>query len=927
MSFTLDQEQLIPIIESALTKDSVIGATLKSFDHFVENGIRQIATQVFDLRFDLDAKDTVERDGTIEKYSLEITIDDVRISNPSKYDPSTQHNSPMFPNKALLKDLTYCSGVYVDVTIVAKAFHSNETTSVEKSNIDNTMICKLPTMVKSKMCNTYNRSNEALIHLQEDPSDLGGYCVIKGNRYIIINKESMKYNESREFANEGHKNERCRADIISKPGDAFENSFNCVLKLLTNNSIVINMSMAGFKDIEVPFFMFFRALGVYSSKDIISYITYSFNDAEPITQRMLNILEQALTNTYADMNAILKNEFPHRKGEPAGSVNVITNQDDTLRILTRCSKYFDSYRSKLRAAGEEDALNIERFLLSKLEQNIDQKFLPHIGLTPADRKKKAAYLGHMIHRMLLVNLGVLQPTDRDSYKNKRINDAGMSYSRVFKTQFNFMVVMKLKRQYMKDFKDNSFSDINLMALFKSAIKADDFEKALMNAIVSGDKTLTVNKLTFKNRLSSQQLHHKNKLNVLTTLRSIDTPDKGNSVKSSERAILLRQVHPTGTGYICGITSADTGAKVGMSKQLSISADITAASSSEVLKHIILEDEDLIQIQIIPKGMTLLTKHNLHKVFVNGDWLGCVQDFASFLMRYRLKRREGEINMFTTVSHNIIANEIRLWVDSWRLIRPLLIVRNNIGEKEHENTYIAFEHDRFKQHLTNPLHRYSHVDIPQGNMGLVALTSVFANHNQAARIVFQTNQVKQTNSWALKNWAFAAHKDLYHQVYVEDPLMSTFAYRHIPPMCTNVIVAISIYGGFNQEDSLIVNKSSVDRGLFDAAHLTYDKCDIEQNEIICRPDPSNTADIKSYSNYEKLVNGLIQEGTYVQEGDGLVGKVAKLQKGDMKDPNVIYSNRSMVYRHKEPAYIWRVIHTLNHDDHEMVKIVFQTFRSI
>ncbi|ETP37619.1 hypothetical protein F442_14571 [Phytophthora nicotianae P10297] len=533
-----------------------------------------------------------------------------------------------------------------------------------------------------------------------------------------------------------------------------------------------------------------------------------------------------------------------------------------------------------------------------------------------------------------------------------------------------MVVLKLKRQFMKDFKNNSFSDINLHALFKSAIKADDFEKALMNAIVSGDKTLTVNKMTFKNRLSSQQLHHKNKLNVLTTLRSIDTPNKGNSAKSSERAILLRQVHPTGTGYICGITSADTGAKVGMSKQLSVSADITAASSSEVLKHIVLEDADLIHIQVLLKDMTVLIKHNLHKVFVNGDWLGCVQDFGSFLDRYRHKRRVGEINMYTTVSHNIIANEIHMWVDSGRLIRPLLVVSNNMKDKdythekfrqwinfkndhvkqlrdgtididdlahegiveyispeEHENTYIAFEHDRFKQHLKDPLHRYTHVDIPQGNMGLVALTSVFANHNQAARIVFQTNQVKQTNSWALKNWAFTAHKDLYHQVYNEDPLVSTFAYRHIPPMCTNAIVAISIYGGFNQEDSLIVNRSSVDRGLFDAAHLTYDKCDIEQNEIVCRPDPSNTSDIKSYSNYEKLVNGIIPEGAYVQEGDCLVGKVAKMQKGDMKDPNIIYTDRSMVYRHKEPAYIWKVIHTQNHDDREMVKIVFQTFRSV
>lgn len=111
---------------------------------------------MFELKFELDAKDTVERDNTIEKYALEVTIDDVRVSNPSKYDHASQQNSPMFPNEALLKDLTYCSGVYVDASLVAKAFHKNGTISMKKLKIDNTMICKLPTMVKSKMCNTYN---------------------------------------------------------------------------------------------------------------------------------------------------------------------------------------------------------------------------------------------------------------------------------------------------------------------------------------------------------------------------------------------------------------------------------------------------------------------------------------------------------------------------------------------------------------------------------------------------------------------------------------------------------------------------------------------------------------------------------------------------------------------------------------------------
>jgi len=969
MNFNGDQESLIPIIESALTRDSMISATLNSFDSFVQHGINQIASQVFEMSFEKDAKDTVERDSTILKYTLDITIDSVDISNPVKYDASTQQTSPMFPNEALLRDLTLASGIYVSATLVAKAYHQNGTISTERLNIDNSLICKLPTMVRSKMCNTHNRSNEALIQLEEDPSDLGGYFVIKGNQYIIINMESMKYNESREFANEGHKNQLCRADIISKPGDAFENSYNCVLTLLNSNSIIINMSMAGFKEIEIPFFMFFRALGVYSAKEIISYITYSFDDSDTLTKQMMDILERALTNQYQEMNTLFKTEFPPDKGESASSVNVITNQADVLHLLSRCIKEYDLYKAKLRTSGSEDQLNVERFLLNKLSRNLNQRFLPHIGLTDADHKKKAAFLGHMIHRMLLVHLGVLKSTDRDSYKNKRINDAGMSYSRVFKTQFNFMVVQKLKRQFMKDFKNNSFADINLQTLFKSAIKPEDFEKQLMNAIVSGDKTLTVNKITFKNRLSSQQLHHKNKLNVITTLRSIDTPNKSNSSKSSERAIMLRQVHPTGTGYICGITSADTGAKVGMSKQLSVSADITSAGSSEVLKEIVKNDSDMIPITTLLKDMTVITKHNLHKVFVNGDWLGCVDNFASFLYKYRMMRRNGEVNMYTTVSHNIIANEIHLWIDSGRLIRPLLVVYNNMMDKdyshdkfkqwikltdahikklrsaeididdlvhegiieyispeEHENCYIAFEFDHFKKHLSDPLHRFTHVDIPQGNMGLVALTSVFANHNQAARIVFQTNQVKQTNSWALKNWPHVAHKDLYHQIYNEDPLVSTFAYRYIPPMGTNAIVAISIYGGFNQEDSLIINRSSVDRGMFDAVHLTYEKVEIEQNEIVGKPDPAITTGNKGYCNYEKLVDGIIPVGAFVQDGDCLVGKVAKLQKGEMKDPNIVYTDRSMVYSKKEPAYIWKVIHGPNYDDRELIKIVFKTFRS-
>ena len=248
-----NQEELISILDGCLTNGGLINSHIDSFNHFLSVGIKQIMQQVFAMQYEFDAADTIEHDKTIEKYSIEIVINDVEITSPVTYNYDKREFQIVFPNEALLKDLTYCSPIYINATIVANAYHTNGTVSTKKENIKRHMIAKLPIMVKSKLCNTFQKSKETLIRLQEDPSDQGGYFTIKGNQYIINNLESMKYNEPREFKNEGHKNELARSDIISKPGDAFENSYNMVIKLLNNNSIVINLGKAGFKDVDIPF--------------------------------------------------------------------------------------------------------------------------------------------------------------------------------------------------------------------------------------------------------------------------------------------------------------------------------------------------------------------------------------------------------------------------------------------------------------------------------------------------------------------------------------------------------------------------------------------------------------------------------------------------------------------------------------------------
>ena len=61
-------------------------------------------------------------------------------------------------------------------------------------------------------------------------------------------------------------------------------------------------------------------------------------------------------------------------------------------------------------------------------------------------------------------------------------------------------------------------------------------------------------------------------------------------------------------------------------------------------------------------------------------------------------------------------------------------------------------------------------------------------------------------------------------YPNKPLVQTFTskYLHINelPNGLNTIVAIATYSGYNQEDSVIMNKSAIDRGLFRSVFLDH-----------------------------------------------------------------------------------------------------------
>jgi len=161
-----------------------------------------------------------------------------------------------------------------------------------------------------------------------------------------------------------------------------------------------------------------------------------------------------------------------------------------------------------------------------------------------------------------------------------------------------------------------------------------------------------------------------------------------------------------------------------------------------------------------------------------------------------------------------------------------------------------------------------------------------------------------------------------------------------PSGVNCIVAIACYTGFNQEDSVMLNYSAVQRGLFWATtyktHSDEEKKQGYNAERICLPPLDKR---KHDANYGLLDdNGIVRlrhpkwvdekgktkggGALFVQKGDVIIGKVS-IQSD--KSGNEVLSDCSIIIGKGEEGYIDRIFSTITPNGYRLVKVVIRSLR--
>ena len=848
--------------------DHLVAHHIDSYDRFAKDGLGEIIRRNNPL--------TIVRDHDPElndyRYRCEVYIGGrdgslLEFHKPTYIDQGVQ--KPLYPNVARLRNASYSTYVTQTAEVRIVTHPKGGERKEEWQTFPDNGLMWLPIMVGGEHCYLQKLPRAMRASFGEGRNDPGGYFIIDGKEKAIVPQE--KFADNTLYIRELNSDEYSYAvDIRSIAADPSKPQRNFSIRMVKGTSQQeggqIVVKQPNVKE-RMPLFVVMRELGLESDREIVEAIL----GVSPEYSRYQRVLIPSVHD--------------------AGRIYTAESAQAYIGMFTK-------------GKGRTHALEI-----------LTDYLLPHMG--EGVFREKALFIGYMVLRMLRLYSGSEEATDRDSFGLKRIELSGDLLFDLAREYYKIdakTITTRIDKEFYYHeavYKDNLASLVrnNVRLFFSDRILDGGVRKAFKGSWGAQAHTKKEGVVQDLSRLSFNS--------AISQLRKLNLP-----LEASAKVIGPRLLHATQWGYIDPVDTPD-GGNVGLHKHLAISTMVSPGADSTAAMHAV-DAHGVIRLA----DATSVQRSNMPKIFLDGYWIGFINHPEELVTRLHLLRQNNIIDTLTSCYFDRLRDEVHILVSAGRLTRPVLAVHagrpiytlpaqaklidsgkamwaeltRGLGKLQPSATnaqllgnaaplsYIDTQETNTMLLAMSPKEftpRHSAIEIhPSLILGVMGNQIVYPENNQLPRDLFSCAQSKQAVSVYSTAYDSRIDKSALVLHYGQIPLVKSRYLDYINheenPYGVNAIVAIMSYSGYNVEDAVLLNRGSLERGMFATTYYSaYESKEESEtvagttisSQFMNTDDPAVLSRKPGYDYSGLDVSGFLPVNTPITEKQIVIGKAA------------------------------------------------------
>ena len=889
---------------------------IDSFDNFIVQDIPAIikSNNPFLLLKELNPSNNAYM------YRVEVFIggesgNEIEIGTPTLSLQKAKEVRVLFPNEARLRNLTYSSTVYANVLVrvtlgrqateAAEGDADAEPTNILTREYKRMPLFQIPILLHSRSCILHGKPASFLQEAGECPQDQGGYFIVEGSEKILITRQEQAFNtmyvqqQPRDPKIATYGNLTC---LSPKTRQVKVVSFHW---MRATDSLVVTLP---YVRKPIPLFVLFRAMGVQSDKAILSLIYPDLESSE--AKEMLPLL---------------------------------------INSIAESVPFFDTYSAVqyIKAMTKGFSENHVYDIL------FNQTF---IHITDKQGGSRLHFLADCVRKFMRVHVGIDPKSDRDDTRNQRCLTSGFLIRMLFTNTYNNWkkaVRLAIDREFEENKSIyegrrfiNIFNEGNTAKLFKLQMLTEGIMRGFKGKWVTGgaggggalghsdEKTGVLQAMSRLSYLDFMSHCRRVSLNFDTGMK-ITGP---------------RQLHGSQYGFFC-TNETPGGSSIGIAKNLSLMTLISTATNPDPVVDCLIERGWVIPCSEMRTDLQLAGI----PVFVNNGIVGyCLQPYE-LVKVLKLMKWTGCLPAMASIGFNIRNRFVFVYLDEGRPCRPLIHIEEGIptaalGRDDSWRNLVMGTYEKTMRAgistagFTDPFAETpgeipftQYVDVLKGNAGLIeyvdpyeqneafiinftehfkgpgtashleihpcTIISVvngmipFANFNQSPRNQLSCSQSKQGIGMYATNFDNRYDNTANIMCYGEAPLVRTISYdmlgSGLMPYGTNLIMGIMAFNGYNQDDGIVFNYDSFQRGMFRnmnyRSYESFEEVDRAAGTTSTIANPARVhqwTDLKPGLDYTKLdERGIIKVGEFADEDTVLVGRYIQDKSGAIKDASL------------------------------------------